>query len=167
MADDRIDLVDWCDVAAVGALARAAWHLAEVEDPVRFTLEEISSSVEVDGIADEVAAALREAHEAGLRERIDVIDCDACGERHLTERGAAIVAENRALRRELVALAGRLSEALDVALCGGIDGAHHKAWVIDQMVRHLTGDGYAAWVAAARDGEDGPETYSWDEGIAP
>lgn len=70
--------------------------------------------------------------------------------------------------RELVALAGRVSEALDVALCcGGIDGGHHKAWVIDQMVRALAGDGYAAWVAAARDGEDGPETYSWDEGIAP
>jgi hypothetical protein len=70
--------------------------------------------------------------------------------------------------RELVALAGRVSEALDVALCcGGIDGGHHKAWVIDQMVRHLAGDGYAAWVAVARDGEDGPETYYWDEGIAP
>lgn len=52
-----------------------------------------------------IASALREAHEAGLRERIDVIDCDACGERHLTERGAAIVAENRSLRRELRALA--------------------------------------------------------------
>lgn len=50
---------------------------------------------------------------------------------------------------------------------GGIDGDHHKAWVIDQMVRVLVGDDYDAWVADACDGEDGPETYEWDTGIAP
>lgn len=71
------------------------------------------------------------------------------------------------------------------------DGAHHKQWIIDQMVRALTGcsmvertavdhrgraytyftqgesDEYLAWVADYCDGEDGPETYSWDCGIAP
>jgi len=26
---------------------------------------------------------------------------------------------------------------------------------------------YLAWVASFKDGEDGPETYAWDEGIAP
>jgi 3-methyladenine DNA glycosylase AlkC len=58
--------------------------------------------------------------------------------------------------------------ALDVAgQFGVIDGAHHKQWVIDQMVRALAGDGYAQWVADFCDGEDGPETYTWDEGIAP
>ena len=40
-------------------------------------------------------------------------------------------------------------------------------WVIDQMVRALTGDGYEAWVKLQKDGEDGPNTYDWDEGIAP
>ena len=50
---------------------------------------------------------------------------------------------------------------------GSIDGAHHKAWVIDQMVRALTGDQYDEWVRAACDGEDGPDTYEWNEGIAP
>lgn len=50
---------------------------------------------------------------------------------------------------------------------GSIDGAHHKAWVIDQMVRALTGDMYEKTVTEARDGEDGPETYDWDCGIAP
>jgi hypothetical protein len=50
---------------------------------------------------------------------------------------------------------------------GGTDGAHHKAWVIDQMVRVLTGDRYEAWVAQVRAGKDGPNTYGWDEGIAP
>ncbi len=58
--------------------------------------------------------------------------------------------------------------ALDIALrYGQIDGGHHKMWVIDQMVRALTGNSYEAWVAEACDGEDGPDTYEWDEGIAP
>ena len=50
---------------------------------------------------------------------------------------------------------------------GGNDGAHHKDWVIDQMVRALAGDGYAALVAAAKAGEGGPDTYGWSEGIPP
>lgn len=50
---------------------------------------------------------------------------------------------------------------------GGIDGDHHKAWVIDQMVRILTGRAYSKFVAAAKVGEDGPDTYKWNEGIAP
>jgi hypothetical protein len=62
----------------------------------------------------------------------------------------------------------RTSKALDIARqYGGIVGDHHRAWVIDQMVRALTGDGYAMFVADAKAGKDGPETYDWDEGIAP
>lgn len=62
----------------------------------------------------------------------------------------------------------RIARALDIAgECGQIDGAHHKAWVIDQMVAALTGDEYFEWVKAYKEGEDGPETYAWDEGIAP
>lgn len=61
-----------------------------------------------------------------------------------------------------------IEQALQVAKdYGGIDGDHHKAWVIDQMVRALTGDEYETFVAEANQGEDGPNTYSWDEGIAP
>lgn len=86
----------------------------------------------------------------------------------------------------------RVEEALDLILrCGGEDGAHHKQWVLDQVVRILTdcptvqqtglsaggteysydalGESpeYLAWVARYKAGEDGPETYEWDEGIAP
>ena len=62
----------------------------------------------------------------------------------------------------------RIEKALDVALrYGGIDGGHHKQWVIDQMVRALTGKNYEAFVVVAKQGEDGPETYLWDVGIAP
>jgi hypothetical protein len=63
---------------------------------------------------------------------------------------------------------GDIKAALEIAeRYGQIDGAHHKAWVIDQMVRALTGSDYEAWVAHSKDGEDGPDTYDWDEGIAP
>lgn len=88
--------------------------------------------------------------------------------------------------------AERIHKALAIAVAyGGIDGAHHKDWTIDQMVRALTGcpvleesakdcndipytyetqgesEEYLKLVADACAGEDGPETYSWDIGIAP
>lgn len=86
----------------------------------------------------------------------------------------------------------RIAKALDFAVrYGGIDGDHHKAWVIDQMVRALTGcpkvdligtdcrgekyeysgqgesDEYLKLVANACAGSDGPATYEWAVGIAP
>ena len=61
----------------------------------------------------------------------------------------------------------RIRRALKMAPYGMEDGAMHKEWVIDQMVRALTGDGYDDWVAKTRDGEDGPHTYDWSEGVAP
>ena len=75
---------------------------------------------------------------------------------------------------------------------GGIDGDHHKAWVLDQVARLLHGakmtatearwsNGhselrfevgdptaeYHTWVAEVKSGEDGPETYDYDVGIPP
>ena len=62
----------------------------------------------------------------------------------------------------------KIQQALDIAIeYGGFDGGHHKAWVIDQMVRALTGHEYNAFVKDVCSGEDGPDTYAWDEGIAP
>ena len=62
----------------------------------------------------------------------------------------------------------KIKKALAIARdLGGIDGGHHKMWVIDQMIRVLTGDDYNKWVEDYCDGEDGPDTYEWDEGIAP
>jgi hypothetical protein len=62
----------------------------------------------------------------------------------------------------------RIDAALLIAIqYGGIDGAHHKDWVIDQIVRALAADEYDQIIAEARDGEDGPETYDWETGIAP
>lgn len=86
----------------------------------------------------------------------------------------------------------RIREALDIAIrWGQIDGAHHKAWTIDQMVRALTdcpkqierfkdvngkeyeaeqygqSNEYKKFVADYEFGEDGPATYDWDTGVAP
>ncbi len=56
---------------------------------------------------------------------------------------------------------------------GSIDGAHHKQWLLDQVLRELLGpDRYAGqisdWDEERRMGDD-PEDWdsSWDEGIAP
>lgn len=59
-------------------------------------------------------------------------------------------------------------EALEMIFdYGGIDGAHHKQWVLDQVVRILAGEDYDKWIKLYEGGEDGPHTYSWDTGIAP
>ena len=66
-----------------------------------------------------------------------------------------------------ISLEDRIQAALDYAVrYGGIDGGHHKAWVIDHMCRMLAKD-YRQLIKEACDGEDGPETYEWDVGIAP
>lgn len=75
----------------------------------------------------------------------------------------------------------------------GIDGSHHKDWVFDQMARIAKGtplsiklaewenghteyrvntvdepsQEYLDWVIEMKGGEDGPNTYGYDEGIAP
>lgn len=64
----------------------------------------------------------------------------------------------------------KIKEALDlIKSYGGIDGSHHKQWVLDQVVRKLTGGprAYQEWVWAYQTGDDGPHTYEWDEGIPP
>jgi hypothetical protein len=55
----------------------------------------------------------------------------------------------------------RIDAAIDLAVrYGGLDGSHHKAWAI-------AGPAYQSIVDAACDGEDGPNTYEWDTGVAP
>lgn len=56
-----------------------------------------------------------------------------------------------------------IQAALAIAPDGIFDGAHHKMWVIDQMVRALTGDDYEQWVSDFE--QDGQ--FEWDVGIAP
>lgn len=80
------------------------------------------------------------------------------------------------LLREELAAATRRAETAEGALAqilelvgryGGFDEAHHKQWVLDQVARLAAGDRYARWAARQRAGEDGPDTYAWDEGTPP
>lgn len=82
-----------------------------------------------------------------------------------------------------------------VEMYSGIDGAHHKVWLIDQIARILKGvkveykvvrwqqgdtvitedrlnlleptDEYVDWVEGMMCGDDGEFVYSYDVGIAP
>lgn len=59
----------------------------------------------------------------------------------------------------------KIAAALEMAKTAISDGAHHKQWTIDQMVRLLAGEDYERWVADVTSGEDGPDTYAWDVGL--
>lgn len=62
----------------------------------------------------------------------------------------------------------RIDAAVEVAIrYGGIDGAHHKAWVIDQMLRHLLGGSYDEVIAESCLDDDGNVAYEHDVGIPP
>lgn len=64
-----------------------------------------------------------------------------------------------------VPLQDRINDAVEMILwCGQIDGAHHKMWVLDQVLRTLLQDLYDD---AIEDycGED--NYYDWDTGRAP
>lgn len=62
----------------------------------------------------------------------------------------------------------RIVKAVAVAMeYGQFDGDHHKQWALNQVVRILAGNEYNSVIAAFENGEDGPQTYEWDTGIAP
>ncbi len=65
----------------------------------------------------------------------------------------------------------RIEAAIAIAeRYGGIDGEHHKQWVIDQMLRVLmTPERYEEFWRTRTNGPDGEPDYymPWDTGIAP
>lgn len=56
-----------------------------------------------------------------------------------------------------------------IYLYGGVDGAHYKQWLLNEIVKTATEteEKYKKWINHYCDGENGPETYFWDIGIAP
>ena len=65
--------------------------------------------------------------------------------------------------KALEELRGRVKRALETAWhAGQMDGSHHKAWVIDQMVHHLLDVGYDAYIA-----QYVQEGHHWDKGTPP
>jgi hypothetical protein len=68
------------------------------------------------------------------------------------------------------AMEDREQAALDMIMRHGscdYDSRDSTQYLLDQLVRLFTGDGYDEWVAYLRDGDDGPRTHYWDEGVAP
>lgn len=64
-------------------------------------------------------------------------------------------------------LFNRIVTAVDFILeYGEIDGAHHKQWVLTQVLRTLVDDDEGAWENLLSEYEDLHGT-AWDEGIAP
>lgn len=62
----------------------------------------------------------------------------------------------------------RIEAAVDIGIrYGQIDGGDHKMWVIDQMLRALLGDAYAATIDASNKGDSGEDIYTWETGRAP
>lgn len=65
-------------------------------------------------------------------------------------------------------LSAKVAAAMElIERYGQIDEAHHKLWVLDQIARIFQGDEYDRWVLEMKAGEDGPETYTYDAGVAP
>lgn len=71
-------------------------------------------------------------------------------------------------RRILLERVKRTEDAMEVIeRFGGIQGDHHRCWVLDQAARFIKGPDYDQWVVAMKAGEDGPDSYEYDVGIAP
>ena len=68
------------------------------------------------------------------------------------------------LPSEVAELQQRIEQAVEEILATGtIDGAPHKMWTLDQVLRLLTGDQYPLVIEEFEEGGE----YEWDEGIAP
>jgi hypothetical protein len=62
---------------------------------------------------------------------------------------------------------GRIGRALVIAERGMNGDVHYKQWVIDQMVRMLTGIQYNVWKRYVEMGPNALRIYHWDKGIGP
>ena len=114
------------------------------------------SSFTADGTqkqAEYLAAALSTYSDAGCDDQF-LVECPECGHADVMECRPHVLA---------VRPVSPVAKALDFAIrYGGIGGDHHKAWVIDQMVRALAGDDYSGIVAGACAGG-----WDWDVGVTP
>jgi hypothetical protein len=54
-----------------------------------------------------------------------------------------------------------------IQMYGGCEEAHHKQWVLDQIVHIITGAGYGVWIKQYECGECENEIHEWDIGVAP
>lgn len=158
---EKKDVIDDCTLVALRSLRRAilaAQVGAEEGDEFFVELEEKLSEFEA-LLAEKAGLKVRKLTSVPKAVPHDPTDrenckCDPC----IYRRKLC----NQAVDQK------RVDKALKVALrYGGTDGSHHKAWVIDQMVRHLTGLDYGKVIEGTCAGVDGPATYTWDIGVPP
>lgn len=185
---------------AAEELRRVAFTVTDPDDSAygRTLVHVFTGTVGADWDLDRALALLSDAQAIGWRNSplnhdLTVVTDDAARYSFNVQRpqhSAAAVLPNGGGDCELPAdtETQRITKALAIAAnLGPIDGDHHKAWVIDQMVRALTGcpvvtetgtsdgetftyrtqgksDMYREFVAAQADDEG---WTSWDEGIAP
>lgn len=50
---------------------------------------------------------------------------------------------------------------------GTVEGEYHKSWVLDQIIRSLTGKQYEKFIEKARELSKDPDNAVWDEGTVP
>ena len=109
-----------------------------------------------------------------IKKRIKVCNenADVCDDNDFDEEATYLREESYMLETVLNMLKEKdkeIEKALEIAFqYGQIDGDHHKTWVIDQMVRILTGDKYNEFVKEYEtDEETGEKEWTWKNGIAP
>ena len=152
MADDRID---WASVMAVHTMATAmancaGYEYTDGETPVPLVIADVSSGEpEPEAIHLAIAAALREAHEAGQRESGNLYTEHSRALDRLLEQAEELAA----LRRELAArraVDGWLGESnsryLEVGILSGLLNAVERHRDVDGIV--AAGATYPALAAA-------------------
>lgn len=112
------------------------------------SIESVESCMIEDIVAKMEQACYRVDDSASLSTR-DVIDI---------EDAVDIVRENACPD-----ISQKIEEIKDILVYSQSDGAHHKAWALDQLAKILLGRGYDRFVKEYC--EDGQ--YEWDCGIAP
>lgn len=125
--------------------------------------------VGIDEQIDAVREAIRKCMDTGLDDSATTV---IVGGRLIDQFGAAMLSfafmslllrEARGTEGPSTAAMAAIGRAIEIAEADArVDGAHHKAWVIDQMVRALVGVDYEHWLAAYE--ADGA---TWDPGVAP
>lgn len=79
-----------------------------------------------------------------------------------------ILAEREQDKKRIQELEEEREKVLDLIFeYGQIDGAHHKMWVIDQIVKILTKDKYNTWIKNYVYDKETGDVYDWDKGIKP
>jgi hypothetical protein len=87
------------------------------------------------------------------------------GER-MTDRPTGTLPDNRL--RMGAEMRTRINKALHLLYeHGQAAGEEHKQWLIDQVVRVLTGDDYPFWVKQYENPEGDEIMASWETGVAP